>query len=406
MKILYFGTVCDLRTYNEKLNQCRVKPSVAPIVFESALMEGLYRNHAEIEIHSFPMIPAFPGSKLLYFGGNTERLPCGYECRWLKTVNLPGLRQLSRRMDARRIMKKWMRGHAGEGLVLTYSVPPFLVADVMRYARRYRVKTAAIVPDLLRDMYMNDKTNPLVARMKQIYLSSALRLQSAYDGYVYLTEEMKNAVAPDRPYTVMEGIASLSDEPAGQIPKSSPRAVMYAGMLHEKYGIINLVRAFEEADVPDTELWLFGDGTAAEQIRTYAQKDPRIRYFGTVPRGEILAYERKATLLVNPRDPGDEFTKYSFPSKTIEYMLSGTPLLTTKLQGIPTEYLEYLFVSPDNSVEHLSLAISDACSRPAEELRRIGENARGFILREKNAKRQAARVLDFLREVNDEPSDQ
>lgn len=407
MKILYFGTVCNLHTYNEKINNCKTKPSVAPIVFESALLEGFFQHDAEIEIISFPMIPAVPGSDILFFGGKTEKLSAGYDCRWLRTVNFPIVKQISRRLDARRIMKKWMRENAGSGVVLTYSVPPFLIKDVMKYAGRYRVKTAAIIPDLVRDMYINDKPDPIVSKMKKIYLSPALKLQGMYDGYIYLTEEMRNVVAPDKPYMIMEGIASLSDITENNvIEKSFPRSVMYAGMLHEKYGIIRLLDAFEKADIPDAELWLFGDGTAVEEIRRRAATNHKIKYFGSVSRSEILEHERRATLLVNPRDPEDEFTKYSFPSKTIEYMLSGTPLLTTKLQGIPEEYFEHLFLSPDNGIENLLRAIRDILSRSDDELKKIGESARNFIVKEKNAKKQAARVLEFLHEVRNEYSDQ
>lgn len=406
MKILYFGTVCDLHAYNEKLNQCKEKPSIAPIVFESALLEGLYQNNADVEIHSFPMIPAFPKSRFLFFGGHTERLSCQYNCRWLRTLNVPVLKQISRRLDARKIMKKWMRDNREHGMVMTYSVPPFLASDVIKYAKRYHVKTVAIIPDLLKDMYINDKSNFLVSGMKRIYLSSALRVQGMYDGYIYLTEEMRSVVAPDKPYTVMEGIASDSDiRNALSVEKATRRSVMYAGMLHEKYGILRLLDAFDLADIPDVDLWLFGDGTAAEQVRRRAESNPKIKYFGTRPRSEILQYERQATLLLNPRDPADEFTKYSFPSKTIEYMLSGTPLLTTELKGIPSEYFEHVFTARNNDAQTLALAMRYALSRSDEELRRMGEEAIRFIEKEKNAAKQAAKIMRFLQEVNDENSD-
>ena len=69
------------------------------------------------------------------------------------------------------------------------------------------------------------------------------------------------------------------------------------------------------------------------------------------------------------------------------------------------EYFDYLFLSPDNSVKNLSLAISDAFLRTDDEMRMIGENAKRFITEQKNAKKQTARILDFLHEVNDETSD-
>lgn len=88
-------------------------------------------------------------------------LPSGYRCRWLNTVNIPVLKQYSRSRDARKILRRWGEENRGNGLILTYSIPPFLIKDILRCAETYDLKTAAIVPDLLRDMYMNENPAPL-----------------------------------------------------------------------------------------------------------------------------------------------------------------------------------------------------------------------------------------------------
>lgn len=397
MKILYFGTICDLDAYDKRLEYTTTKPSVASIVFESALLEGFYKNGADIEIHSFPMLPLYPQYRVLHYGGNTEQLPCGYTCRWLKTVNVPVLKQLSRRLDARKLIKQWLKKNAEEGIIFTFAFPPFLVKDILKYAKRFNVKTVAIVPDLLRDMYANENKHSVLYYLKQWYLQPALRVQGDYEGYIYLTEAMREVVAPDKPYMVMEGIADTSNVILPNLAeKTVPRGIMYAGMLHKKYGILNLVEAFEKMDAPDAELWLFGEGTAVPEIKRYAQTNPKIRYFGSVSRSSVLEYERKASLLVNPRDPEEEFTKYSFPSKTIEYMLSGTPLLTTRLKGIPAEYFDYVFSSESNSVEDLAIAMEEAMQLSAEAFLEIGKKAQEYIKKEKNAVEQSKRILTFI----------
>ncbi|MBR6593621.1 MAG: glycosyltransferase [Clostridia bacterium] len=399
MNILYFGTVCDAKNYDNLLKGCKAKPSVAPLVFESSFLDGMKKNGAEMEIYSFPMVPTFPNCKLLRFGGFKEKLECGYECRWLYTVNLPVLKQLSRKLSGRRAIKSWCKKNRGDGLILTYSVPPFLVGDVLKYGKKYGVGTVAIIPDLLRDMYVNEKPS-LLTRLKNLYIRPALKKQSGYDGYVYLTEAMAEVVAPDKPYTVMEGIALCEkDAREERLEKAFPYGIMYAGMLHEKYGIINLIDAFEALKREDAELWLFGDGSARAEIERRAAANPSIRYFGTVSRGEILEYEKKATLLINPRDPDEEFTQYSFPSKTVEYMLSGTPLITTKLRGIPDEYFGYTFASDGNSVAELKSLMEKCLSLAAEELCAFGKKACRFITEEKNSKKQALKVINFLKEV-------
>lgn len=69
--------------------------------------------------------------------------------------------------------------------------------------------------------------------------------------------------------------------------------------------------------------------------------------------------QQQATLLVNPRKGHEEYTKYSFPSKTMEYMASGTPTIMYKLPGLPIEYEEYLVLLPDNSQETLTAILNN-----------------------------------------------
>ncbi|MBQ8783602.1 MAG: glycosyltransferase [Clostridia bacterium] len=401
MKLLYFGTVCDLNNYENILSESDEKSSVATIVFESSLLSGLKRNCIDVDIFSFPMIPTFPHSKLLWWGNRKENLDCGYKCTWLKTINVPIFKQLSRRLDGRRILKKWMKENNGqECAVLSYSMPPFLTRDIIKFSKKYGVKCFAVVTDLLRDMYINSLDNKVVSKLKNYYLSRAIRWQGEFDGYIYLTEEMKEVVNPVKPFIVMEGIADVSDTFAThKTDKAYPSAIMYAGMLEEKFGIFNLIDAFESAKLKDTELWLFGSGNAVGEILSREKNNQKIRFFGHKSRDEVLMYEKAATLLVNPRNVNDEFTKYSFPSKTIEYMLSGTPMLTTKLKGIPHEYYDYLFICENNDALSLKQGLEQAMSASSEERLAMGARARKFIIEEKNSTKQTNRIVQFITEV-------
>ena len=207
MKILYFGTVCDLNHYQKLLEDCSDKPSVAPILFETALLDGFRKNSVDADVYSFPMIPVFPKSKILFLKNITENLPCGYLCRWLNTVNIPVIKQISRCRHAKRIIRKWCKENKNDGVIVTYSIPPFLAKAVTALGAKYSKKTVAIVPDLPRDMYINDMSGGFVGSIKKLYLNSSIKRQGAYDGYVYLTDAMHDVVAPDKPYIVAEGIA-------------------------------------------------------------------------------------------------------------------------------------------------------------------------------------------------------
>ena len=92
----------------------------------------------------------------------------------------------------------------------------------------------------------------------------------------------------------------------------------------------------------------------------------------------------------------EEFTKYSFPSKNMEYMASGTPLLTTKLPGMPKEYHHYVFLFKEETIDGYATAIREALSLSDEDLRSLGQKASQFVLLNKNNVQQGKRLLDFI----------
>ena len=222
-------------------------------------------------------------------------------------------------------------------------------------------------------------------------------LVSLCSGYVVLTEQMKEKLNPGKPAIVLEGhvdsnMGTVENCLDGKYPQ---KVCLYAGALHRKYGIEMLVKAFLMADIPDAELHLYGDGDYVEELKKL--RDDRIRYFGTVPNSVIVEEELKATLLINPRPTDGAFTRYSFPSKNLEYMASGTPLLTTKLPGMPMEHTEYVYLFGDESIEGMSRTLKEILSKPKEELHQKGLDAKKYILDNRTEDKRAKRILELVK---------
>ena len=112
---------------------------------------------------------------------------------------------------------------------------------------------------------------------------------------------------------------------------------------------------------------------------------------------EIIVAEQKATLLVNPRYSTQEFVKYSFPSKTSEYMLSGTPVLTTRLAGIPDEYFQYLYTFDEETINGYANKLNETLSLPDIILKDKGVKAQEFVLKNKNNVIQSQRIKEFFK---------
>lgn len=398
MRFLYFGTITNTKLYNAILPGFRVKPSVAPLVFESALLEGFRENDAQLEVASFPVIPAFPKSNHLAWGPRKVTLDSGYASTWIPAINITGFKQLSQRFSSWLLLKHWEKRHRGEEkAVILYSAYQPIAKSIVTFCKKHGIKCYAIIPDLPKDMYNLGKIHPVKKMLSRLYVRAAEKVQGCFDGYIYLTEAMKDVINPEAPYIVMEGIADISQALPPEMEEKAPGFnIMYAGTLHEKYGIGNLVQAFLNFPHPEAQLWIFGSGDYQDKIQELSVQDNRIRYFGRVDRNQVLEYERKASLLVNVRSDQDEFTKYSFPSKVIEYMLSGTPLLMTQLPGIPKEYYCHTFSMPDNRVDTICSALKVFSQVPPEERLAFGLKAQKFIATEKCAGNQGKRVLDFV----------
>lgn len=220
------------------------------------------------------------------------------------------------------------------------------------------------------------------------------------DGYVFLTEQMNNIVnKSSKPYVVVEGFAEIANEESQNSSAKSRNerfVCLYSGALEMKYGLDMLVEGFQMASIPNGELHLFGSGSYAAELQNIALKDQSINFFGVKDNTTVVSAQRKASLLVNPRYSGSEFTKYSFPGKTMEYFASGTATLMTRLPGIPQEYFTYSFVLDDESKEGMCKKLRDIASMDGEALRTFGVKARQFVQTHKNRKTQAKRILDFV----------
>lgn len=400
MKIFYFGSVCDNTVFNETVNKSRVKPSASAQNFEYALINGFSEN-SEIKITavSAESIAIFPNGNRLILKKRRDRLTENITTDIVPAVNLPLLKQYFHAHGTVKRFKKWQKHNAeSDKCVLTYGIYPSVAKKMIKACKKYDCKIFSIITDVPETMFTYTKSKSFLKSVfGGAYRKTAVELQNKFDGYIYLTEAMSEKIAPDKPYTVVEAIVdSKIFDSIKEIRKSELPVIMYAGALYKKYGVDIIVSAFEKVKT-ECELWLFGSGDYEDEIKKKSKNNPKIKFFGRVPHEVILEKEKEASLLLNIRSNSEEYTRYSFPSKMIEYMLSGTPLLTTRLEGIPNEYYGYVYSLNTQNSDEISAYIDQLLS-DTEGLGKKGAAARNFVLENKNEKCQTNKILKFLAE--------
>ena len=217
--------------------------------------------------------------------------------------------------------------------------------------------------------------------------------------FVLLTDAMRQRIKiNNRPCLIMEGICDF-DLKGIPLPEydSKKKVFLYTGSLNVIFGIKNLVEAFIKADMKDAELHLYGWGDYVEELKEKAKENANIFYFETIPNEEIVKRQSQATYCINPRPVGDLYTKYSFPSKTIEYLISARPVITTKLPCITEEYNPYVFWFDDDTIDGIAKTLKRQVTIDESELIEKGRRARQYILNEKNNKQQVRKLIDILK---------
>ena len=299
------------------------------------------------------------------------------------------IRKFTRIFSIKRLAKKIIKKEKPEFIVCDAILAPASLAAIS-LGKKYKIPTVAVVTDIP-EAFVNGGMGGLGRKIVSKYMKK-------YDYYVLLTKEMNAVVNPqNNPFVVVEGVCD--DTVCDGKTEFDKRAIIYTGSLWKKdAGLEYFIKGFINADIENTELLFYGSGEMVSEIEELSKTYPSVKYMGVKPNAEIIKAQKGATLLVNPRPSTEEFTKYSFPSKTMEYMASGTPVLTTKLKGIPEEYFDYLYTIKEENEKGAETSLKEIFAIPEEERIALGNRAKTFVIENKNKTVQAKRILDFIRE--------
>ena len=189
-----------------------------------------------------------------------------------------------------------------------------------------------------------------------------------------------------------EEIPPPADRKAG--PKE--HNLLFSGALAEYNGIRNLLAAMNLVEDDSIVLDIYGDGYLRGDVEEAAKHNPRIRYHGRVANETVMRKQREAWGLINPRVVDDPIAKVTFPSKTFEYLLSGTPVISTRLNGYGPEYEGCMLFAQQDTPEGIAVAIRRMAAMPEEEMKEMTRKARSMVCAQKTWKVQAGRIKAFI----------
>lgn len=397
-KLLWIGSMVPEDFY-KSLCQMGYKNQQASRIAQQNIIEGLkYHYGSNFDFVSGPAIPGYPKFEKLITPSLSWNVDDNHVGRSPAYLNIEYINRLFKRWAMKSATQKVAsRYNDFDSIIVFMNSPhtPFISSGLMVKKKFKDVKTVLIIPDL--PQYMESSASKFKQFLKSIDNASMMRKIKEIDYYVVYASAMIDYLGlPKEKCVLMEGCTSEEAQTYEKQAQNGPFTFMYSGTADFKFGLNLLVDAFRKIE-GDCRLIITGKGDATEYIEEAAKVDCRIKYCGFVSDyTKVKQMQTDADVLMNMRLPSEPASKYCFPSKLFEYMKTGNPVISFKIDGIPQEYFKYMLTVENENIDTLTKMMQSAMNMKRESLMEFGCAAKKFVLESKNNINQAQIIYDLI----------
>ncbi|MDO9629235.1 MAG: glycosyltransferase [Acholeplasmataceae bacterium] len=391
MKILFIGSVIhpnDLMKFSG--------PSVAGNKMQLGIireLEIIYGKDLSI-ITQIP-ISQFPKERKLFIKKQDLEISENIIANSIPFINFPFIKQLNMINHTKSVVKKWCKANKNEEkVILSFNALPQVSKPSTRYKNQFNLKTFVILADPPIDPIHRGLIKRAFKSLENKMSRTALR---AFDGVIALNQKMIDDYTPNQKGLVIEGgldVGQMIQSP--ELKNNIPFRMIYSGALTNYSGILNLLDSLTYIKNQDFVIEIYGSGQLQNLVIEKSLIDLRITYKGSVSNQEMMEIQRNANLLINPRVVLDPVSTYTFPSKIIEYLYSGTPTITTKVNGLLEEYFPYLFLFEDDSAKGIANGLNKILQMDQNKITEVALSAQEFVQKHKNWMIQTQKIVHFI----------
>jgi glycosyltransferase involved in cell wall biosynthesis len=397
MKIVFIGFSIPSGLMGE-LAKKDVQPGFQGFNHQWSIVDGIEKGgKIVVDLISFPMISDYPRNKKTFVRGGKWSHTKDSSDVILFTFNVFPFKLLLRMFLTVFELVKWcVRNSSEESVVMVYSSQISQLLAVRFASVFFRFTSIAVLTDPISMGIPGESVFKRLARILDRYLQKS-QLRNL-DGLIVLTKSLALDYAPKVPYLIVEGIAPAIDKSIlGVRTPQKKFTIAYAGMLKAEYDITLLLNSVKGLD--DVDLWIFGKGDMTEDVISFSNNNKNVKYFGFLEPSELRKILVNADCFISHL-PGDGwYTKYKFPSKILEYMALGKPVISSRYPTIPHEYSELLVWIEVLSPEGIMEAIKKVQAMPENERLILGKKCRNFAEKEKSIINQGVIMSKFIKEI-------
>jgi len=402
LKILYLGSLINPDDCTKHKG-----PSVAGNRMQLGLVRELKRKFGDqIDIVTHYPIAAYPRERKIFIKKRTIQITDTVESSLIPFINIFLVKQITKIISTFLEILKWgLRNRRDYKIIICYNAFSDTAIPIMLGKVFIKFKTISLIADLPIDNVINDKGIKKVVRKFDNMVTK--RNIGKFDGLAVLNENAIYEYAPSSKYVVIDGgydgpTIDIVEPKQNTREKSNEFIVVYSGILVEHNGIVNLLDAAILVKNPYFKLHIYGKGELEDYVTSKALTCTNIEYKGLVSSQEILEVQKEASLLVSPLIPDHPVARVAFPSKIVEYMASGTPVVSTRVNSLNNDYLKHIFIFDSIDPPKMAVKLDEIMEMDTESLVEYGRLAKQFIIKNKNWNVQSTKIQGLIEQLSKE----
>lgn len=286
----------------------------------------------------------------------------------------------------------------------------FGVFIIAKMAQKYNIPYTIAIQDIYPECLFTNKHYPsIITTLAMAFLKPIDKYYQKHAAFIRtISDEMAEYLSATRKlsrkkYLVVNNWQNDEDFKgiSNVVPNDKLRFVFVGSVnLHANVDVI--IKAFAQADIPNSELILYGGGNRKDYcVELVKQMKLDNVKFDFVKRDQIPQVQSQASVLVLALPTGNG--NLCLPSKMTSYMLSGKPILASvDHDSATTRYIDEaqcgLSVAPD-SIPAMVDGFKKLAAMPKEQLQAYSNNSREYALKHLTRYVNLRMVCDAIEEI-------
>ena len=349
MKIIYLTNAQNADDFKEYLRRWKVSPNLSNQNFHNKLIRALSTKHDVLVISVRSLNKNFDVDKL----PREEKKESNISWQYIEASSSLIKKVL---YTHKNIMKELKDKVSKDDVIIVDTLSRTLLLEALRIKNKFGIRAFGVCTD-----------NPYnISYVKKSYGDKQIKRAQKLDGYISLTEKIDELFNKERKKSILIDGITEQNKPDVFDKRIENDYLFFGGSLMRKYGVYNLIDAFNNLNYKDLKLVLCGHHEESD-LKEIVEKNKNIIYLGAQNYDQVRNLESHALVCINPRPKMDEIDLYSIPSKTLEYLASGSLTITTTNILLKERYNDAIIWADSGESKDLVSAILKALNMSKEE---------------------------------------